>query len=89
MRESGGTPAFKGCLALRSIDLSALSPEAEIVDSVFAWSRLVEVEFPAKLQSLGFSRLRLAPVSPSAAGTRQHREGAVRRLPFAAAVGAR
>jgi hypothetical protein len=47
--------AFQNCSALRSIDLSSLSPEAEIVDSAFAESGLVEVEveFPAKLQSIG------------------------------------
>jgi hypothetical protein len=48
-----GREAFYHCSALRSINLSALSPEAEIEERAFAESGLVEVEFPAKLQSIG------------------------------------
>jgi hypothetical protein len=48
-----GSWAFRDCSALRSIDLSALSPEAVIGDYAFALSGLVEVEFPVKLQSIG------------------------------------
>jgi hypothetical protein len=40
-------------LALRNIDLFALRPEAVIEGEVSAWSGLVEVEFPANLQSIG------------------------------------
>jgi hypothetical protein len=48
-----GLGAFKCCSALRNIDLSVLTSEAEIKTSAFAESGLVEVEFPAKLQSIG------------------------------------
>jgi hypothetical protein len=49
-----GTSAFKDCSALRSIDLSALGREAQIGDWAFEKSGLVEVEFPAKLQLIGY-----------------------------------
>jgi hypothetical protein len=48
-----GSGAFQDCSGLRRIDLSALTPEAEIERAAFIWSGLVEVEFPAKLRSIG------------------------------------
>jgi hypothetical protein len=47
-----GSGAFFGCSALRSLDLSALSPDAEIGEQAFSCSGLLEVTFPAKLRSI-------------------------------------
>jgi hypothetical protein len=48
-----GKLAFCDCYALRSIDLSTLSPEGRIEDHAFTGSGLVEVTFPTKLESIG------------------------------------
>jgi hypothetical protein len=47
-----GTQAFIGCSALRILDLSALTPDAEIETWAFCYSGLLEVTFPAKLRSI-------------------------------------
>jgi hypothetical protein len=47
--------AFSGCSALRSIDLSRLSADAEIDDHAFAGCGLVEVALPAELRRIGDS----------------------------------
>jgi hypothetical protein len=44
--------AFAGCVLLRSIDLSALDPDAEIGDHAFERSGLVDVALPATLRSI-------------------------------------
>jgi hypothetical protein len=45
--------AFSGCSALRSIDLSGLSADAEIGRSAFSGCGLVEVALPAELRGIG------------------------------------
>jgi hypothetical protein len=47
-----GGSAFKNCSALHRIDLSSLSPDAEIEEKLFAESGLVEVNFPANLRRI-------------------------------------
>jgi hypothetical protein len=46
--------AFCDCSALRSIDLSALLPDAEIGNRAFARTGLVEVILPAKLNVISY-----------------------------------
>jgi hypothetical protein len=50
-----GSRAFFVCSSLRSLDISALSPDAWIEEGAFASSGLLEVTFPAKLRSIGDS----------------------------------
>jgi hypothetical protein len=45
--------AFSGCSSMHHIDLSCLSPDAEIGQMAFALSGLVEVNFPANLRCIG------------------------------------
>jgi hypothetical protein len=47
-----GAFAFESCSALQRIDLSSLSPDAEIEEKLFAESGLVEVNFPANLRRI-------------------------------------